>query len=611
MHIIYKKRNRVSETSSSRIFLKHLLFLPFFSLLQSPSPSPVSNGGASVWGTFPPLPAPTTTAFSGPDYSNSTSSEQITSDTTIPAVMVGVASVVIFCSVLLYIADLRDRCRHERMLEEGQHQRRRETESNKHMETIASSGYWVSITDAAGHSTPQDSRHMLPSPIMKDRSDFAEDISISHMSTMTSSLVDGRGPLRHLDSDGDLIVPGLESLAFITELSDNHRVSQDTELSSLVDLSQIQTMTPFDDDDDDPSRAPTTFTHEEAEDDHSRGRDDDSTLDAVDECDEEDEDESGWSSPGRSSECSSRSSSIGTFLSSLASSTRCRSPTGKASSKYGTHCRTFTTSTSSCSSPQSGSPSSKKSSSSSSAETPHRCTSSTRCTSPTSTASSSCSSTGTGTSQLFGERCLEVTPQKVAKDDTISFELSPDTPGDTNGNSPMCMLNEMEQFKIPYQEYSKSETDYNDEDELAQTVDEDGTMAHSFDDLDDMTQDYVREIYFVPIDAIEASNLGIELDSASCPATHPTVAMVTNKSPLKGRVFVGDILLAVNNLETAGLCGAEVTKRFFEGGVQEEESQQAQIVKLTIMSSQSDGSSDSASSSGSIDTGRSETALEV
>jgi hypothetical protein len=205
---------------------------------------------------------------------------------------------------------------------------------------------------------------------------------------------------------------------------------------------------------------------------------------------------------------------------------------------------------------------------------------------------------------------LEVTPQKIAREDT-SFELSPDTPGDTNGNSPMCMWNEMEQFKIPYQEYYKSETDHNDEDELVQPVDEDGSMARSFDDLDDMTQDYVREIYFVPIAATEASNLGIELDGASCPATHPTVAMVTNNSPLKGRVFVGDILLAVNNLETAGLCGAEVTKRCFEGGVQEEESPQAKIVKLTIMSSQSDGSSDSASSSGSIDTGRSETALEV
>ena len=108
-----------------------------------------------------------------------------------------------------------------------------------------------------------------------------------------------------------------------------------------------------------------------------------------------------------------------------------------------------------------------------------------------------------------------------------------------------------------------------------------------------------------------------------CTSTLPFIASVEENSPLAGRLFEGDILLAVNNVETTGLCGDEVSKSFSEsGGVQElgddDEStpSQTRVVKLTIMSSQSDGSdSDSTSSSTtiprSIDTGRSETAVEV
>jgi hypothetical protein len=109
------------------------------------------------------------------------------------------------------------------------------------------------------------------------------------------------------------------------------------------------------------------------------------------------------------------------------------------------------------------------------------------------------------------------------------------------------------------------------------------------------------------------------------------IASMKQNSPLAGRLFEGDILLAVNNVETTGLCGAEVSKGFSEsGGVQEAGDEhgekkfksdltpsQARVVKLTVMSSRSDGSdSDSSSSSTttmprSSDTGRSETAVEV
>jgi hypothetical protein len=450
--------------------------------------------------------------------------------------MVGVASVVIVCAVLLYVNDLRDRCRHDQMLQEDQRQRRPDLDSHKQMETIASSSGFF-------HN---------------EQPDFVEDLSISHVSTMTFSLADG---LRLADSDGE----ELESSLYVTELNDTHRVSQDTDLSSLIDLSLIKTMTPLDDSEDEdedkengyetPEKSITTFDQDDDED-YSVGPDPISTFGEDSDSDSEDYDdgESGWSSPDRC-DVSSDESSIETFLTNHVS---------RAGSK-------------------------DDASSYSSVDTP----------------------------QLLGEQCLEVTPQREGEDPT-SFELSPDTSySETSSTSERSRVSHktpprLDQFflgkstangniVLPVQEYTKP-------------------SPHNGEDDQDS---YVRDIYFVPVAANTVLDLGIQLHDPSCTSTHPMIASVQKSSPLAGRLFEGDILLAVNNVETTGLCGDEVSKSFSEsGGVQEpgddDEStpSQARVVKLTIMSSQSDGSDSSTSSSSttmprSVDTGRSETAVEV
>lgn len=133
----------------------------------------------------------------------------------------------------------------------------------------------------------------------------------------------------------------------------------------------------------------------------------------------------------------------------------------------------------------------------------------------------------------------------------------------------------------------------------------------------ELSQDYVRDIYFVPLTTNPSqANLGIALNDASLPSSHPVVSAVDDSSPLSGRVFVGDVVLAVNDLETVGLCGAQVTSSFSEcGSVHDDESSTAsKVVKLTVLSMLSDGyDSDSSemNSDQSIDTGIANSASEV
>lgn len=451
------------------------------------------------------------------------------------------------------------------MLQDDQHQRRRDLDSHKQMETIASSsGYF--------HN---------------QQPDFVEDLSISHVSTMTFSLADG---LRFIDPEEE----GLESSLDVTELNDTHRVSQDTDLSSLIELSLFKTPTPMDDDssndedDEDkengyetPEDSMTTFDH------------DDEEYYDVRELEDDDEGESGWSSPDQC-DVSSDESSIETFLTNHVSMAVSKDDT--SSSGFG-----------------------------------------------------SGSGSTDSTPKLLGEQCLEATPQKKRHDlegeDPTSFELSPDASYSSEASSTTersivsykAASPRLDQFfhgkyytannnsVLPVQEYTKPSPS---------STDDDNGDNEEEDDQDS----YVRDIYFVPVasKSVADFDLGIQLHNASCAWTHPMIASIEEKSPLAGRLFEGDILLAVNNVETTGLCGDEVSKSFSSestsGDVQEpgddgddddEASStpcsQARVVKLTVMSSLSDGSdSDSSSSSSSttttprsIDTGRSETAVEV
>jgi hypothetical protein len=463
--------------------------------------------------------------FVGGSKNTGATTETISADETIPVFMVGVASSVMLCAVFLYITDVRDRYRHERMLEEH-HQRRGHDINSKQMETIASSGYWVPEPNHMNCPYP-----MLPPMDDDDRHDqpeFVEEISLSPVSTMTASLaVDS---LRHVDSEE------LEMSVEIIELSDEYRVSQDMDIASFVDLSRIQTrmVVPFDNAEDGSEDAPSYRSITAFEDTIIDDNSDYSISMMEDDTDygmEDDEDESGWtSSPGRSD--TSSEVSIGTYLKSIHSS-----------KSHGS------------------------------------------------------TSSSTNSPELLGERCLEeVTPQKSTSDDT-SLDRSPDTPlGDQPYGSTQNEMAQLEQLysksELPFQEYTD--------------------MAQSGQSEEDSMQDYVRNIYFVPVVATRV-NFGIEVEDASCPLSYPTVAAVKEKSPLLDRIFVGDLILAINNEGTVGLCASDVTKRFITGEDGEEEGPgQTHIVKLTVMSSQPDGSdSDSSSSIESIDTGRSETAVEV
>ena len=658
--------------------------------------------------------------------------------------MVGVASSVILCAMVLYAADLRDRCRQD-LIEHGeqQHQRSRELDSHKQLETIAansssrSGGYWMEDKSSSPRSLPirdiglhrhcihpqflyhhhqqrQDHGHHRYGAALDgdDEGDIMDWHSISRVSTMTASLAEGGLRLDELSSGMSMmeVRPTKRFSSNVTELSDAHRVPLDTDLSSLIDLSTIPVTTMsdsvMDDADDDydfdleldrepdddhnhkykhnngveardeledglsgmetPEESITTFDHEDDEGEDCDDDDDAAGISTVSPMEqeqageeEEEEGESGWSTIDGNSDDSSEVS-IGTFL------TRNLSTAGS------------------------------KDSSSSSVVTP----------------------------QLFGEQCLDATPQKEEQQkDETSFDLSPDLSCEeeedevnavTSDHNELAQLEQLYKSSMTVQESSDAQGEgrtldqeikpfakliqqepkegeedwsqhiildkefHQDEEEvmaqeqrhqpteskedlsqdivvekkLSQEVDDgvakeqqleprkvekDFTQGHvvegelrqeednsarkqqqePHETEAELSQDYVRDIYFVPLTTNPSqANLGIALNDASLPSSHPVVSAVDDSSPLSGRVFVGDVVLAVNDLETVGLCGAQVTSSFSEcGSVHDDESSTAsKVVKLTVLSMLSDGyDSDSSemNSDQSIDTGIANSASEV
>lgn len=132
---------------------------------------------------------------------------------TIPAVIVGVASSVIICAVLLFVTDLRDRCKHQRLLDEREERRRARAEvaSSKQVEGAESSEII--------------STHTSVSATEKYQPQFVEKASESSVSTMTSL-----GCLRAAESED------LEHSLEVTELREAHRVSQGTDLAYVLEL---------------------------------------------------------------------------------------------------------------------------------------------------------------------------------------------------------------------------------------------------------------------------------------------------------------------------------------------------------------------------------------
>jgi hypothetical protein len=135
--------------------------------------------------------------------------------------------------------------------------------------------------------------------------------------------------------------------------------------------------------------------------------------------------------------------------------------------------------------------------------------------------------------------------------------------------------------------------------------------------------EFVRDIYFVPVSLSDSddellsssspSKLGLQINDASSMVTHPAVAKVAINSPLAGRIIEGDYILRVNDAETAGFS-AESVHRLIQCIQQtplraNAASGVAKMIKLTVMTSQSDCPDDL--SEDSIDLGILETALEV
>ena len=126
------------------------------------------------------------------------------------------------------------------------------------------------------------------------------------------------------------------------------------------------------------------------------------------------------------------------------------------------------------------------------------------------------------------------------------------------------------------------------------------------------SQSCVRSVYLVPTaesSTQEMMEIGIDIDDASCPASNPVVVSVQESSPLADRLFVGDIILAVNDMDTTGWNAEEVKASLSSSSNSnvpntedlklddaEEESTTTlttishSSIKLTVMSTEFDGS---------------------
>ena len=133
-------------------------------------------------------------------------------------------------------------------------------------------------------------------------------------------------------------------------------------------------------------------------------------------------------------------------------------------------------------------------------------------------------------------------------------------------------------------------------------------------------KEYIRNIVYIAARSnshdARSMGLGIEVEEGSCASSHPRVKLIHQDSPLRGRIFRGDVILAVNNEETTDL-GAHGTaekidsnqSKTFEGL---ETNPTMSVVELTVMSTESDGSvTESEGSDFFADAGVQETASEV
>jgi len=142
--------------------------------------------------------------------------QETVSTQVLPVVMMGVASAVIAFAVMLYITDMCDRCRHNDLLAEREKRSASASRERIHPSVTASgdshSDRWVDGFAPRGLLVYP----MLPPIPLDDDADAAnemeagcfslEQISLSRLSTMTGSLVDGGGGGATIEEE-DRIVP--------------------------------------------------------------------------------------------------------------------------------------------------------------------------------------------------------------------------------------------------------------------------------------------------------------------------------------------------------------------------------------------------------------------
>jgi hypothetical protein len=210
------------------------------------------------------------------------------------------------------------------------------------------------------------------------------------------------------------------------------------------------------------------------------------------------------------------------------------------------------------------------------------------------------------TPQLAGETVLkneEATLNKKNIVPSVSLEFSDDTPSDE----------ERDAFDGSHlganMDVRESPTQHTQLEHLITSIPiMDPAGRHPLSPVHDMQavpiQDYIRDIYFVvgtatstPQNGVDFGlDFGLDLLDATCPVTHPSVVAVHAKSPLRGRIFLGDFVLHVNDTDVAGQSAVHVANllQCNNGDTRDDVAgvKTKTVMKLTIMSSNVDGASD-------------------
>jgi hypothetical protein len=166
----------------------------------------------------------------------------------LPVVVVGVASAVIACAVMLYVNEKRDRCRQSRLDNRGDNANHKQV----HLSLTTRTGFSGSsnMSERWAEGVGQRDGALYPTmlhPFPPDADDVEDmdmviacappkEISLSRVPTMTSTLVDGNvweGRIVPYDNSQAAGGGVLEEYA-VTELSDRNRVGDRTDLGSLV-----------------------------------------------------------------------------------------------------------------------------------------------------------------------------------------------------------------------------------------------------------------------------------------------------------------------------------------------------------------------------------------